>query len=163
MDIYKMVTDRILKQLEKGVVPWKKPWVYSGAGAFNRISNKPYSLCNQLLLQHEGEYATFNQWKELGGHVKKGEKSEMIVFWKLQEKIEEEDGKEKIKQIPVLRYYNVFHISQVDNICPLRKEKKFATDPIESCRKYPAGICAARKDKVFSGRRKPSIIYSIRG
>lgn len=139
MDIYRIVTDRILKQLEQGVVPWKKPWVCSGNGAFNRISKKPYSLCNQLLLQHEGEYATFNQWKELGGRVRKGEKSEMIVFWKMQEKLEEEDGEEKVTQIPVLRYYNVFHISQVDNICPLCPEKKFETDPIDSAEKILHG------------------------
>ena len=132
MDIYKMVTDRIIEQLEQGVIPWKKPWVGGSEGAFNRISRNSYSLCNQLLLRHDGEYATFRQWQEMGGHVKKGAKAEMIVFWKLQEKKEEEDGEEKIKKIPVLRYYNVFHISQVENVCPLKPEITFNTDPIDA-------------------------------
>ena len=25
-DVYEMVTDRIIEQLEQGVIPWEKPW-----------------------------------------------------------------------------------------------------------------------------------------
>ena len=72
-----------------------------------------------MLLQHSGEYATFKQWSELGGHIRKGEKSEIVVFWKLQPYEDENaDGEKIIKQIPLLRYYNVFHVSQVDGIEP---------------------------------------------
>ena len=83
-DVSEMVTDRIIEQLEQGVIPWEKPWGGVIDGAYNRISKKPYSLLNQMLLQHSGEYATFKQWSELGGHIRKGEKSEIVVFWKLQ-------------------------------------------------------------------------------
>ena len=118
-DVYEMVTDRIIEQLEQGVIPWEKPWGGVIDGAYNRISKRPYSLLNQMLLQHSGEYATFKQWSELGGHIKKGEKSEIVVFWKLQPYEEENaDGEKIIKQIPLLRYYNVFHISQVDGVDP---------------------------------------------
>lgn len=71
INVYDMVTDRIIAELEKGNIPWEKPWTGVRSGAFNRISKKPYSLINQMLLQHSGEYATFKQWSELGGHVKK--------------------------------------------------------------------------------------------
>lgn len=118
-DVYEMVTDRIIEQLEQGVIPWQKPWGGVIDGAYNRISKKPYSLLNQMLLQHSGEYATFKQWSELGGHIRKGEKSEIVVFWKLQPYEDENaDGEKIIKQIPLLRYYNVFHVSQVDGIEP---------------------------------------------
>ena len=118
-DVYEMVTDRIIEQLEQGVIPWEKPWGGVIDGAYNRISKKPYSLLNQMLLQHSGEYATFKQWSELGGHIRKGEKSEIVVFWKLQPYEDENaDGEKIIKQIPLLRYYNVFHVSQVDGIEP---------------------------------------------
>lgn len=118
-DVYEMVTDRIIEQLERGVIPWKKPWGGVIDGAYNRISKRPYSLLNQMLLQHSGEYATFKQWSELGGHIRKGEKSEIVVFWKLQPYEDENaDGEKIIKQIPLLRYYNVFHVSQVDGIEP---------------------------------------------
>ena len=118
-DIYEMVTDRIIEQLEKGYIPWQKPWTGVHDGAYNRISNKPYSLLNQMLLSKTGEYASFKQWTELGGHIRKGEKAEIVTFWKIQQIEEEnEDGEKVIKQIPLLRYYNVFHISQVEGVEP---------------------------------------------
>lgn len=118
-DIYEMITDRIIEQLENGVVAWQKPWTGVHDGAYNRISNKPYSLLNQMLLSKTGEYATFKQWTELGGHIKKGEKAEIVTFWKIQQIEEEnEDGEKTIKQLPLLRYYNVFHISQVEGVEP---------------------------------------------
>lgn len=137
MDVYSIVTERIIKQLEQGYIPWKKPWVNCFDGTFNRISRKPYSLLNQLLLTHEGEYATFKQWEQIGGKVKKGEKSEIIVFWKMQEVTEKtETGEMQVRNIPVLRYYNVFHISQVENILPLDdSENRFDTEPIEEAEK----------------------------
>lgn len=131
-NVYEMVTDRIIEQLEKGVIPWQRPWSGTHSGAFNRISNKPYSIMNQILLQHDGEYATFKQWSDLGGHIKKGEKSEIVVFWKLQPYEEEkEDGEKVVKQIPILRYYNVFHISQVEGVEPLDDAKISELEPIE--------------------------------
>ena len=130
--VYEMVTERIIEQLEQGVIPWEKPWTGIRSGAYNRISKKSYSLLNQMLLKHKGEYATFKQWQDLGGHVRKGEKSEIVVFWKIQpiEK-EKEDGTKEVKQIPLLRYFNVFHISQVDGVEPLSKDALNEIEPIE--------------------------------
>ncbi len=130
--VYELVTDRIIEQLEQGVIPWQKPWTGVRSGAYNRISKKSYSLLNQMLLQHKGEYATFKQWQDLGGHVRKGEKSEIVCFWKIQPVEEEqEDGTKAVKQIPLLRYYNVFHISQVDGVEPLPEEELNDIEPIE--------------------------------
>lgn len=120
-NVYEMVTERIIAELEKGIIPWEKPWTGVRSGAYNRVSKKPYSIINQMLLKHTGEYATFKQWQDLGGHVKKGEKSEIVVFWKIFEKEEtnSDTGEKEVKKIPLLRYYNVFHISQVDGVEPL--------------------------------------------
>ena len=136
-NVYQMVTDRIIAELEKGRIPWNKPWTGVRSGAFNRISKKPYSLINQMLLKYNGEYATFKQWQDLGGHVRKGEKSEIVVFWKIYEKEEINDnGEKEIKKIPLLRYYNVFHISQVEGVEPLPKEKlNNDIEPIEAADK----------------------------
>lgn len=130
--VYEMVTERIISQLEQGVIPWEKPWTGIKSGAFNRVSKKSYSLLNQMILKHEGEYATFKQWSDLGGHIRKNEKSEIVVFWKIQP-VEEikEDGTKEVKQIPLLRYYNVFHISQVDDVEPLSKDELHNIEPIE--------------------------------
>lgn len=130
--VYELVTERIIEQLENGVIPWERPWTGVKSGAFNRISKKSYSLLNQMLLKYDGEYATFKQWSDLGGHVRKGEKSEIIVFWKIQP-IEEKqkDGTKKVKQIPLLKYFNVFHISQVDGVEPLPADDLNDIEPIE--------------------------------
>ena len=129
--VYEMVTERIINQLENGVIPWEKPWSGIRSGAYNRISKKSYSLLNQMLLKHDGEYATFAQWQSLGGHVRKGEKSEIVVFWKVQPIEEEkEDGTKEIRQIPLLRYFNVFHISQVDGVEPLKDDGRNDIEPI---------------------------------
>ena len=130
--VYEIVTDRIIEQLENNIVPWQKPWTGIRSGAYNRISKKPYSLLNQMLLQHEGEYATFAQWQKLGGHIRKGEKAEIVCFWKIQPIEEEkEDGTKEAKQIPLLRYYNVFHISQIDGVEPLQADDLNDIEPIE--------------------------------
>ena len=134
-NVYDMVTNRIIAELEKGKIPWEKPWAGVRNGAYNRITKRPYSLLNQMLLQHSGEYATFKQWQDLGGHVRKGEKSEIVVFWKIFELKEAnpDNGEIEVKKIPLLRYYNVFHISQVEGVEPLTEEQlNGEVEPIEA-------------------------------
>ena len=107
-NIYEEITNRIIEQLEKGEIPWMKPWSGIAGGAYNRVSKKPYSLLNQMLLKHDGEYATYKQWSDLGGKVRKGEKSEIVVFWKILNTEEVVNGKVEKKSIPLLKYINVF-------------------------------------------------------
>ena len=113
MDIYAAVTDRIIAQMEQGIIPWQKPWISNGK-AVSHATGKPYSLLNQLMLGRPGEYLTFKQCQDAGGHIKKGEKASMVVFWKWIEQ-EDEETHEK-KEVPFLRYYNVFHIDQCEGI-----------------------------------------------
>ena len=129
-NIYEEITNRIIEQLENNIIPWHKPWSGISSGAYNRVSKKPYSLLNQMLLKHDGEYATYKQWSDLGGKVKKGEKSEIVVFWKMMQVEENKDGKMEKKTIPLLKYINVFHISQVDGVEP-KDAKPIDHKPIE--------------------------------
>ena len=138
-DVYQIVTDRVMAALEMEEVPWQRPWCSVNGGAYNRVSGKHYSLINQMLLSHSGEYATFKQWTELGGKVRKGGKGEMVVFFKWPDQKEDsqtEDNKEETQEYdrsrkPVLRYYKVFHISQVEGVEPLEsKVPVYSSDPI---------------------------------
>lgn len=113
MGIYAEITNRIISEMESGIIPWAKPWVASG-GCVSYATGKPYSLLNQMLLGRPGEYATFKQVQQAGGYVRKGEKAHMVVFWKWVEKEDEETG--DVKEIPFLRYYNVFHIDQCEGL-----------------------------------------------
>lgn len=136
INVYELVTNRIIEQLENNIVPWEKPWSSTLDGAFNRVSKKPYSILNQMLLKYNGEYATFKQWQELGGHIRKAEKSEIIVFWKMYPiKEKQDDGTEIIKTIPLLKYINVFHISQVDGVEPLKQKVTHDIEPIDKAEK----------------------------
>lgn len=140
MDVYSMVTDRIIKQLEEGTIPWRTPWVGCTEGAFNRISRKSYSIMNQILLGKPGEWGTLRQWSEIGGKIRQGSKASVVVFWKLQEKKDRNEcGEETVKMLPVLRYYNVFHIDQVENVLPLQLDETFPTEPIEEAEKVFRG------------------------
>lgn len=113
MDIYAEITNRIIDQMEQGTIPWQKPWIASGS-CVSYATGKPYSLLNQMLLGRPGEYATYKQIQQAGGYVKKGQKASMVVFWKWIEQEDEETGEKK--EIPFLRYYNVFHIDQCEGL-----------------------------------------------
>ena len=119
-DICAAVTDRIISQLEQGVIPWNKPWTDTQSGAISGVTGKPYSLLNQMLLGKPGEWYTFNQIQNLGGKIRKGKKASMVVFWK-QIPVQEQHSEsgEKVEYcIPMLKYFNVFHVSQCDGIEP---------------------------------------------
>lgn len=127
MNIYEIVTQKIMEQLEQGVIPWRKPW--TNANAVNWVTQKPYRGINTMLLE-PGEYCTFKQIKDAGGKVKKGAKSHLVVFWKWLEKENKENG--KMEKIPFLRYYNVFEINtQVEGLNSKRTIETFDHDPIE--------------------------------
>ena len=130
MDIYREVTDRIIAQMENGIIPWQKPWVAVGS-CISHATGKPYSLLNQMMLGKAGEYVTFKQCQQEGGKVKKGEKANMVVFWKWLD-VKDEDT-EEVKQIPMLRYFSVFHIDQCEGLKARYAETLPATaDPNEN-------------------------------
>lgn len=135
-DIYQEVTNRIIAMVEKGVVTWRSPFFGRQKAGLpkNLASGKEYRGINVFLLAltgwaqgYESAYwVTFNQARERGGSVRKGERSSMVVFWKQSEIDDMETGEPK--NVPVLRYYNVFNVQQCDGVtCP--DAPKF--DPIE--------------------------------
>lgn len=114
-DIQTKVTDTIIASLEAGSVPWRQPWQSLNQPA-NLATKNLYRGINVLVLwatAYERGYTspywlTYKQATEAGGQVRKGEKSTAIVFWKLLDKDDE--------RIPLLRYYNVFNVAQVDGL-----------------------------------------------
>ena len=140
MDIYAEITNRIVSEMESGLIPWQKPWVASG-GCVSYATGKPYSLLNQMLLGRPGEYATYQQVQAAGGYVRRGEKAHMVVFWKFLQKEDEETG--EVKEIPFLRYYNVFHIDQCEGL--KAKHSKPLPQSAEADQKAEAIICGYLK------------------
>jgi antirestriction protein ArdC len=114
--VYDIVTEQVIKQLESGVAPWRKPW--RTEMPCNLLSQKPYRGLNVFLLASQGYesryWLTFNQANKLGGHVKKGEHSSLVTFWHIGEEKTDAEGK---KTRPfLLRYYRVFNLCQTEGI-----------------------------------------------
>lgn len=154
MTVYNIVTNAILEQLEQGVIPWHRPWKTEGA-AINYITRKEYSGINRLLLGG-GEYMTFKQASELGGKIKKGSKATKIVFYKILEK--KNENEEVIKRIPMLRYYNVFALNQVEGIdSKLEPVELYDNDPIQAAEEVVTSYTA--KEKIQVKHEDPNRAY----
>ena len=120
-DIYQAITNRFVAQLKRGTVPWQKPWF----GVQNIVSRKPYRGINAVLLG-SAEYQspfwlTYKQTVGLGGHVRKGEKSIPVIYYKILEKRDEagkvmahNDGRPA--RIPFVRWASVFNLDQTEGI-----------------------------------------------
>lgn len=128
---FEEINDRIIKQLEEGVVPWRAPWLgYGDFGPRSHATGELYSFMNQMILGRAGEYLTFAGALAEGGHIKKGARAKSIFFWTKftpkEEKTErdkelEEEGFIQLnrgKSKPFLKKFNVFHIDDTDGIEP---------------------------------------------
>lgn len=165
-DVYEIVTDQVIELLEKGTVPWQKPW-HGGKMMLpkNLVSKKGYRGINVFLLSvtaasmgYQSPYwLSYKQAQTCGGNVKQGEKSTLVVFWKLLDVEKEEVGETKKDMIPLLRYYRVFNLEQCEGIdpkklpadaMPAEDEDLLDFDPIEECEKV-----------VWSFANSPEIIH----
>jgi antirestriction protein ArdC len=147
MNVYEIVTDRIIAQLEAGVSPWRKPW--SSKPPANLLSQKEYRGLNTFLLGSQGHasryWLTFNQANKLGGHIRKGEKSSLVVFWNIGEEktiVNRATGAERKSKPILLRYYSVFNLTQTEGIAEkLGLDKQVPVIPsIEDCESIVAAM-----------------------
>jgi len=137
-DVYQLVTDRIVVALENGTPPWRKPWRCATAGQssgmpVNALTGRAYSGINVLLLWAAAEeqgfasdrWLTYNQAKEAGGQVRKGETASLAVVYKDWTKQAEDtngnrlfdaEGKPLKETVPMLRQFYLFNVAQCDGL-----------------------------------------------
>ena len=147
-DVYQIITDKVVGLLEQGTVPWKKPWKGGAAGMpKNAVSHKPYRGVNVFMLSitadsmgyNSSYWLTYKQAESLGGNVRQGEKSTLVVFWKWLEKeqTDPETGQKRTENIPMLKYYRVFNADQCENITipnvPIEDNEPLDFEPIAAC------------------------------
>lgn len=128
-DVYTRVTETIIAHLEAGVRPWQKPW--SAGNTDGRIvrpvraCGTPYRGVNVLslwLAATEKGYSspywlTFNQAKEVGGFVKKGEHGSLVVYANSIRKTEKDDEGETVEhEIFFMKGYTVFNAQQIEGL-----------------------------------------------
>lgn len=152
-NVYDIVTEQIISMLEKGVIPWKKTWSGSSVGWIprNAVTKKEYRGMNIFLLASMGYtnpyWLSFKQCSDLGGKVKKGERSSICVYWQITEKeeLDPETKKMEKKKRFLLRYYNVFNVSQCEGLPEIYEEKietRSKGEAIKSCEKLVRGYKA---------------------
>lgn len=128
-DVYTRVTSHIVEELERGVRPWLKPWnAENAAGRITRPlrhNGLPYNGVNVLMLWASAEmqgyscpfWLTFQQAKEFGGHVKKGQHGSPVVYAStFKKKDQNENGDEVEADIPFLKEYTVFNAEQCEGL-----------------------------------------------
>ncbi|GFO55950.1 hypothetical protein GMSM_29570 [Geomonas sp. Red276] len=162
--VYDVVNSRIMELLENGTIPWRKTWNVETNTPKNMVSGKEYRGINVFMLgcmpYASPFWLSFKQVQERGGHVRKGEKSMPVIFWKWVDRkdtdaadSEETNGKGKV---PILRYYNVFNWEQVERIpSPLTTEAiTNPFTPIERAEQIIAGM--PLKPRINHGGNQPS-------
>ncbi|WP_169979797.1 ArdC family protein [Tautonia rosea] len=128
-DLYARVTDRIASDLERGVRPWLKPWnAEHASGRITRplrSTGEPYKGINILMLWGAALecgfsapiWMTFRQAKELGAHVRKGEKGSMVVYSDRITRTEtNDDGEESERDLWFMKGYTVFNVEQIEGL-----------------------------------------------
>jgi antirestriction protein ArdC len=143
--VYEIVTDRIVKQLEQGVVPWRRPWGGPDGQPRNAISRKPYRGCNVFLLASASydspAWLTYRQADTAGGHVRKGERGWPVVFWNIKEGVDKQTGEPR--KLFILRYYTVFNVEQCDGLpsnLAGTPAPRLDFRPLDECERIVAGL-----------------------
>lgn len=157
-DIYNRVTDLIISAIEAGAGSYKMPWKTTGrliASPINAVSKRPYRGINIVILwataqargYSSGTWATFKQWEQLGAHVRKGEKSANVVFWKFFDALKPEEGEDKTSsRIPMARDYWVFNAGQVEGYCEPQEISFSEGERIEQAEEFFRSVGVTIKD-----------------
>jgi len=131
--IYEEITDKIIRELESGRVPWVQPWGTTAANASltmpkNASTGRRYSGVNILILWGsviQGGYSgqswlTFRQALGLGGNVRKGERGTTVVY---ADRFTPEDERRRAEEtgdtpgvIPFLKRFTVFNTDQCEGL-----------------------------------------------
>jgi antirestriction protein ArdC len=180
-NVYQIVNDLILEKLQEGTLPWRQTWTSYGPPR-NYISKKPYRGFNSILLnslQYEYPlYMTFNQAKENGGFIKKGSTGIPVIYWKILHY--SESGKKidpnelskhdpgKVNTVPLLRYYTVFNIQDVEGIIPDLPGQYIPNDPISACEQIVSDMnnppeIIHKGDQAYYQLSKDLICLPVRG
>lgn len=128
-DTYRTVADQILADLERGVRPWAPSWGSSTSRSPltlpRRSTGEVYRGANVLLLwlaAARNGYAsdrwwTFNQARNLGASVRKGEKATHVLFFDRFTKDDTREGHEgETLSFAYAKTYAVFNGDQIDGL-----------------------------------------------
>ena len=167
-DIYTRITNQIVADLEQGVRPWLKPWnAEHAAGRITRPlrhNGIPYQGINVIMLWSAAVasgyaapiWMTFKQARELGAHVRKGEKGNLVVYANTVTKteIDTNTGEEEDRAIPFMKGYTVFNIEQIEDLpAQFHAPAEPRLDPVQRIDHAEAFFASTRADIRHGGNR----------
>ncbi|TGE14989.1 ArdC family protein [Hymenobacter elongatus] len=117
LDVYQIVTDRVIAALETGQIAWRKPWHAAYGMPRNYVSGRAYTGINAFLLHLVGGtpfFLTFRQARELGGNIRKGAKGMPVIYYNLTTRTDKQTGEEE--KTPFIKYYTVFSADDVEGV-----------------------------------------------
>jgi antirestriction protein ArdC len=167
-DVYERITASIVADLEQGVRPWMKPW--NAAHAAGRITRPlrhngvPYQGINVIMLWSAAVaqgfaapiWMTFKQAMEMGGHVRKGEKGNLVVYADRIRRAELDvtTGDEVEREIPFMKGYTVFNVEQIEGLpSPFYAPAEKRLDPVQRIGHADEFFAALRADIRHGGDR----------
>lgn len=173
-DLYQKVTDEIIAVLEKGVIPWVRPWREGEPVVpMNALSGRFYHGINIPLLWNSAErqgyesdrWLTFTQIRNAGGNIRKGEKSTLAVFYLSQQRevvdsngntVLDADGNPKLTSYAVVREFRLFNIQQCEDLPEAFSQPVvMVDDPIAAAEQV-----ARQSSVVITHRRQNRAYYS---
>jgi antirestriction protein ArdC len=144
------ISQLVIKQLEQGIVPWRKGWSGLGIAPTSLTTGKNYQGINSLVLSIVGEeysspfWLTYLEATKRGGYVRKGEKATSIIKWSKYEREDKSTGEKS--QGYFMRSYAVFNLDQCDNVEAPEAQAITKREPV-SVEAGIASILASYTDK----------------
>lgn len=141
---YLEVTDRIVEALEKGVVPWERPWICGQPR--NAESGRRYRGVNRLLLDFtalemgfsSSGWLTYAAARRLGGYVRRAEQGTLVIYYERFEKQRPAepswDQEVDNQYLYLAKNFFLFNLDQIDGLDALRTSFAglFSTPPHEA-------------------------------
>ena len=137
--VYEIITEKIIKQLESGVAPWRKPWTSQTPA--NLLTQKEYRGLNVLTLASQGFPSRFwltfirqQSWAGESARARNLRPSSSGTSATSRRRPLRTGTKEASRPF-LLRYYSVFNLSQAEGIDipgSLLRDTR-SNNPIETC------------------------------
>lgn len=144
-DLCQDITNNVIESLEQGTLPWRCPWDstqtfnipinLSAQREYHGVNVALLWMCQAKMRYSTAHWMTYRQAQNLGGQVRKDERSTPAVFYKAFEKETgdvDDNGDPETKQIRVIRQFKVFNADQIDGIEAPDERPRFGFEPIDA-------------------------------
>jgi len=124
------ITDELIGIIDRGVLPWRKPWRVGGSSVPLRHNGEPYQGINNFLLTMRTLmvgfmspfWMTLRQANEQDARIVKGSRSSVVVYYGTTERDRNESASDdkadtdETRTIPFMKSYRVFNADQIEGL-----------------------------------------------